>query len=104
MSVNTLRDAMRDGHGLISVKDFLKLALDGNVSAQGIVGDAVAQVRIDVAEATGPKSTRIIDWARSCRVLQHLRARSAFDRALLYLPRRGPAGYRPDRRLLANAL
>lgn len=44
VSVNTLRDAMRDGHGLISVKDFLKLALDGNVGAQRIVGDAAAQV------------------------------------------------------------
>ena len=44
VSVNTLRDAMRDGHGLISVNDFLKLALDGNVGAQRIIGDAAAQV------------------------------------------------------------
>jgi hypothetical protein len=44
VSVDTLRDAMRDGHGLISVKDFLKLALNGNVGAQRIIGDAAAQV------------------------------------------------------------
>jgi predicted NBD/HSP70 family sugar kinase len=44
VSVNTLREAMRDGHGPIGVRDFLKLAKDGNVGAQRIISDAATQV------------------------------------------------------------
>jgi predicted NBD/HSP70 family sugar kinase len=44
VSVNTLRDAMRDGHGPVSVKDCLQMALDGNIGAQRIIGAAAGQV------------------------------------------------------------
>jgi predicted NBD/HSP70 family sugar kinase len=44
VSVNTLRDAMRDGHGPVSVKDFLQMALDRNIGAQRIIGAAAGQV------------------------------------------------------------
>ena len=40
VSVNTLRDTMREGHGPLSVNEFLKLAVAGNTGAQRVVADA----------------------------------------------------------------
>jgi hypothetical protein len=44
LSVNTRRGVMRDEHGPVSVKDCLQMALDGNIGAQRIIGDAAGQV------------------------------------------------------------
>lgn len=44
VSVNTLRDAMRSGHGPVSVREFLQLAKAGNVGANRVIADAATLV------------------------------------------------------------
>jgi predicted NBD/HSP70 family sugar kinase len=50
VSVNTLRDAMRPGHGPISVREFLQLAESGNVGAGRIIADAATLVGRQVGD------------------------------------------------------